>query len=258
MTRVVLSNPAPMPAPAQLDRLLHRFATPAGHLARRSFTLPDDPRSRLDTLLQEIDEIMLPRRIELRINGRPLARLSVYSRRVAGVELPGRPTSRPGSGSVAAEFAQRLSEITATPGTLTCKSERHQTGQRAEDSTCSVGALKTALGLDVQGCELTRLTEIMAPIAIARMSWTGDPGQGQFSGDGTWRQVLEQHALKFLALPGRQTLNRQAGARRAEGIAVPLSAEKIIVLVRMSDRGLAAVLPFEAGLKAIAFWQAAG
>lgn len=258
MTRVALSNPAPTPAPAQLDRLLRRFATPAGHLARRSFTLPDDPRSRLDALLQEIDEIMLPRRIELRINGRTLARLSVYSRRVAGVEILGRPASRPGNGSVAAEFAERLSEIAATPGTLTCKSERHQTGPRAEDSTCSVGALKAALGFDVQGCELTRLTEIMAPIAIARMTWVGDPGQGQFSGDADWRQVLEQHALKFLALPGQKTFARQGGARRAEGIAVPLSPERIILLARSSERGLAAVLPHEAGLKAIAFWQAAG
>jgi hypothetical protein len=120
-----------------------------------------------------------------------------------------------------------------------------------------VAALKAALGFDVQGCELSRLTEIMEPIAIARMSWVGDPSQGQFSGDGAWRQVLEQHALKYLALPGRKTFNRHAGARRAEGIAIPLSAETVIVLARLSDRGLAVLLPCDAGLKAIAFWQAA-
>lgn len=258
MTRVALSNPIPTPGPAGLDSLLRRFATPAGRLARRSATLPDDPRSRLDALLQEIDEIMLPRRIELLINGKTLAHLSVYSRRVAGVEIVTRPGSKARTESAATEFADRLLEIAATPGTLTCKSARHQTGQRADDSTCSISALKAALGFDGQGCELTRLTEIMGPIAIAKMSWVGDPGQGQFSGDGTWRQVLEQHALKFLALPGRKTFNRQAGARRAEGIAIPLSAETVIVLARLSDRGLAVVLPFEAGLKAIAFWQAAG
>lgn len=258
MTRVALSNPIPMSGPEGLDILLRRFATPAGRLVRRSAPLPDDPRSRLDALLQEIDEIMLPRRIELRINGKPLARLSVYSRRVAGVEIVTRPASRPKTESVAAEFAERLLEIAATPGTLTCRSARLQTGQRAEDRTCSVGALKAALGFDGKGCELTRLTEIMEPIAIAKMSWVGDPGKGQFAGDAAWRQVLEQHALKFLALPGRKAFNRQAAAERAEGIAIPLSAEKVIVLARLSDRGLAALLPFEAGLKAIAFWQAAG
>ncbi|NCQ23298.1 MAG: hypothetical protein GW798_02515 [Roseovarius sp.] len=258
MTQVALSTPLSASGPARLDGLLRRFATPAGRLARRSATLPDDPRARLDALLQEIDEIMLPRRIELRIDGKTLAHLSAYSRRLASVEIVARPGSRPTGETIASDFADRLLEIAATPGTLTCRSARHQNRPRANDSTCSVGALKAALGFDVQRSEIVRLTEIMTPIAIAKLDWVGDPGQGQFSGEGAWRQMLEQHALIFLGRAGRKTFNRQAGAGRAEGIAIPLSAETIIVLARLSDRGLAAILPYEAGLKAIAFWQAAG
>lgn len=258
MTRVSLSSPMPAPGHVALDALLRRFATPAGRLARGSAVLPDDPRSRLDALLQEIDEIMLPRRIELHLNGKPLAHLTAFNRRLASVEIALRPLSRPRTEAVAAEFTDQLLEIAAMPGTLTCSFARLMAGPRAEENTCSVTALKAALGFDPRGCEMTRLTDIMEPIAMAKLSWVGDPGQGSFSGDATWRQALEQHALKFSALTGRKTFNRHNGAGRAEGLAIPLSAERLVVLARLSDRGFAAILPYEAGLKAIAAWQAAG
>lgn len=239
----------------RLNDVLHRFATPPDRLARKRGTLPDDPRSRLKALLREIDETMLPRRIELHVDGKRLAHLSVCNRRLASVETAAKPAQMPQGGSITSDFAERLVGIATTRGTLTCASARQPDQQQAAEFSCSVGRLRAILGLDEQLCEIGRLTEITRPIAIARMSWAGEPAQRDFSGDKTWRPLLKDHARRFRSHAGGRKFDRRPGAGQAEGIAIPLSAEHLLMVACLADRGIAAILPHATGLKAIISWQ---
>ena len=257
MTRTAPTNRPLVPDQARLGDVLRRFAMPPDRLVQRRGTLPDDPRSRLKALLREIDETVLPRRIELRVNGKRLAHLSVHSRRLAAVEIAARPGAAPQGGAIAADFAERLVEIAGTRGTLTCAATRQPDQLQPAEFTCSVGRLRAILGFDAQLCEIDRLTEITRPIAIARLSWAGEPAQRDFSGDETWRPLLEDHARRFHSHVGGRKFDRRPGAGQAEGIAIPLSPEQLLMVACLTDRGMAAILPHDAGLKAITFWQTA-
>ncbi|SEL90461.1 hypothetical protein SAMN05443999_109120 [Roseovarius azorensis] len=257
MTRTALTDRPFASGQTRLDDVLRRFATPADRLVRKRGTLPDDPRSRLKALLREIDETVLPRRIELHVNGKRLAHLSVFNRRLASVEIAARSAPVPQGGIIASDFAERLAEIAATRGTLTCVTARQPDQQQPAEFTCSVGRLRAMLGFDAQLCEIDRLTEIMRPIAIARLSWTGEPAQRDFSGDKIWRPLLEDHARRFHSQAGGRKLDRLPRAGQAEGIAIPLSSEQLLMVACLADRGMAAILPHDAGLKAIVFWQTA-
>ncbi len=257
MTRTALTNRPLVPGHARLDDVLRRFATTSDRLAENGGTLPDDPRLRLKTLLREIDETVLPRRIDVHANGKRLAHLSVYSRRLASVEIAAKSGSTPQGGNVASDFAEMLFEITGTRGTLTYVSKRQSERQQATEFTCSVATLRALLGSDDQICDIARLTEITGPIAIAQMSWAGESGQEAFSGDATWHKLLEDHARRFRSHARSKKFDRYSGAGQAEGMAIPVTAEQIILIACLTDRGIAAIVPFEAGLKAIALWQTA-
>lgn len=228
-----------LPAGGRADEVLALLAADdvaVGHM------LPPDPTARLARITREIDETVLPRVLLLRAGGVEIGRIAVARRRVGAVTLPGLQDEPPTARSLAA----RLAGIAAAPGDIALTVLRAPTGPGADGTGCPVADLRAALASTGAHCGLDRLKALLLARDAARLTWAeGDTG-AQFSGAAEW-----QPALTHLAAAFRSAVRRGPGA---EGMAIPLSGQQVVILARLDHQGLAAVLPLVLGLDALGAW----
>lgn len=219
---------------AEVLALLAVDEAPAGPL------LPQGAAARLARITREIDETVLPRVLLLRAGGQEIGRIAVARRRVVGLTLPGLPQEPPS----ARLLADRLARIAAQPGDLALTVLRGPADAGAAGAGCSVPDLRAALASSVTHSGFDRLSARLLSRDAARLTWAEGDGEAQFSGAGEWQPALRHLAAAF----------RTAAGAEAEGLAIPLSGQQVVILARLDRQGLAAVLPLAFGLDAIGDW----
>ena len=242
---------------SRLDRLLRRFSTSAKDLASERGTLPDSPDARLQALLSEIDETVLPRRVNLRAGEQSVARLTISNRRLVAVDLSGSSPQQAQLQSTADQFAEGLLGIAGTEGPLSVTVDHRPAQSDSLEATCSVSALEAVLGLDTSQSTFERFAQVITPLAIAQSSWPPGPACPGFSGASDWRDLLETYAQEFRNRGKGGRSNAHFEPDETEGVVIPLTDDRILVIAGVAEAGLAAVLPRTTGLEAIAVWQIA-
>ncbi|MGQ0611125.1 MAG: hypothetical protein ACT4N9_08485 [Paracoccaceae bacterium] len=228
-----------LPAGGRADALL---ALLAGEGAAEGHLLPPDPTARLARITREIDETALPRALLLRTGAVEIGRIAVARRRVGAVTLPGLPDEPPTARSLAA----RLARIAAEPGAIALTVLRAAADPLATGTGCPVADLRAALASTASHGSLERLTARLLSRDAARLTWAGQDVAAQFSGAAEWRPALMHLSAAFRTAPWR--------GPGAEGMAIPLSGQQVVILARQDRQGLAAVLPLVFGLDAIGAW----
>ena len=257
MMAAAQSTQVKTPDTSTLDRLLCRFSTSAQQLAAEYEKLPDSPDSRLRNLLAEIDETVLSRCVTLRAADKTVARLTISNRRLVAIDMSDKATPQAQSQSIADHFAECLVAIAMISAPLSVTADRRPAQSDSLESTCSVSALKSALGQDAGQSAFEQFAQVIAPQAIARVSWSASAAHPDFSGKPDWQDLLEAYAREFR--------NRGKGGRsgthfepdETEGVVIPLSPDLALVIAGVADQGIAAVLSQTAGFEAIAAWQIA-
>lgn len=212
----------------------------AGDVAPAGQVLPQGAATRLDRITREIDETVLPRVLLLRAGGQEIGSIAVSRRRVVGVTLPGL-TQEPPSGRLVAE---RLARIVAHPGDLALTILRGAADPGAAGAGCSVPDLRAALANAVSHGGFDRLSARLLSRDAARLTWDEGNAAAPFSGAAEWQPALRHLAAAF----------RTSAGAGAEGLAIPLSGQQVVILARLDRQGLAAVLPLAFGLDAIGAW----
>ncbi len=218
-------------------------------------SLPKGAAARLSVLANEIDETVLPRVLYLHAGPQEVGRITVSHRHVIGVDQPGRPMTPPDPEGLAQRFAARLGEIAATRGDLALTVGRRAAAPNHAEPSCSLAALQTALAATTIQTGFDRLQDLVTAQAAAHLVWSEASPQPQFSGAPDWTRTLHTLAEAYLSQGCRQSADARVGPLRTEGLAIPVSAQQILVMARLERSGVIAVLPFAAGLEAIAVWQ---
>lgn len=235
--------------------LLLRLASEPRHLVAERSALPDTVPARLAVLLDEIDGIVLPRRLHVRSGPRDLARLIVSHRRLVSLEMPGRATPTAETPDLAGAFAARLVEITEWRGDLSLAVTRRPAAPGRAEVACSVEALRQVLDVAMTESAFDRLLRLVDGQALARLRWTAKGAQVQFSGTPALRTTLHAIASNCMKMWAQSRADARTGPVRTEGLFLPLSDDLGIVVASLQKQGFAAILPRQAGLDLIAAWQ---
>lgn len=239
-----------------LGDVLRRLSTNPKLLSQERKSMPADARERLEILLREIDEIVLPRTLWIQANGTDVAALTVANRRLSALtRVDGNSKQIAGESSDANELAMQLLEISKSVTSIRVTPLQSDQPRDEEGSSVSVAALRVALGLDQQVCEIDQLTELLETDAEARLVWTRDYSSPSFTGADTWHasmEVLAKRAMETFNEPdGRSDLKQTS----AIGFAMSVSENQILVLACNSNKGLCCIVPKSAGLTAVSNWQ---
>jgi len=237
-----------------LKEVLHRFSTKPSWLAAERQTLPEAPRAQLEVLLREIGETVLPRCIELKAHGTPIASLTVSNRRLYAIKALQQNKATDADADAKALAAQLL-DLSKRATALTSRAIAGPSQIADTGNSCSVAALRSALVIDDRLCDISHLADLLEPTALAHMTWSGASEKHVFVGDEAFREFLQSHAERLTAqLSASQNATFNASSD-ATGVAIPLSEDKVLILAVKDRLGLASVAPFEVGLKAISAWQ---
>jgi hypothetical protein len=241
-------------AAARRRALMQRLAAPGRHTPG-PVPLPAAPAARLEALLTEIDETVLPRVLVVEAGGRDLARLIVSHRRLISIDLPGRPAPACDADSLAGILAARLVEVAGAAGLLALSIARRSATPGHAEIACSPAALRAALHQRLRESPLDRLIRLAGSHVLASLTWSEASGPGQFVGPPAWDQRLLQMAAPFRQR--RAALRREAriGRAAAEGLLLPLGADLVLLFADLDGQGVAAVLPRPVGLALVAAWQ---
>jgi hypothetical protein len=235
--------------------LLARLAAEPVARPSAGVVLPQGSAARLAAIVAEIDETVLPRVLLLHVGRQEVGRITVSHRHVIAVDLPGRPRPASDPDRFALLLAARFAEIAATPGELVLAIARRTGTPQGAEPSCSLAALRAALSAATTRTAFDRLRDLVSARAQAQLVWTDPGAPSQFSGLQDWAPTLQAMARAFEARAGLTTADALIGPQNAEGLAFPISGQQILILARLDRQGLAAVMPFAAGLAAIAAWQ---
>lgn len=245
-------------AASRKSALLARLAASPHQLAAARAALPGTPEARLEALLDEIDETVLPRVLHVTSGSRETARLIVSHRRLIGIETQDRPKPKADPDALAQVFAAGLAQIALWRGALSLSvSPRTAPPGRAERA-CSVAAIRQALALPPPENACDRLQRLVEAEAVARLHWSGNSPQARFSGTQAWRATLQMIAANYLKMQSQTRANVRTGPLRTEGLLIPVGTDLGIVVASFDRQGFAAVLSRQTGLDLIAAWQSRG
>jgi hypothetical protein len=238
-----------------MKALLRRFAAGPTQLVQDRLEMPTAPDARLHSLLREIDETVMPRRLTVLHDKKPLAELVIANRRLVSAQLIASAQSRGAGQSGLEDVRSCLMAISKSVGSLSMATELHTARIPSTDTTWSLAALKAAFNLeDAQAC-VTRLVRMIEPVAHACVPWSRSSTPQGGHGSENMRAFLQAHALRFCT----RTKNRAKGARfsadKVEGVIVPLSATTVLVLAGVTDCGIAAIVPASEGFTIVSNWQ---
>ena len=238
----------------RLEARLDRLATDPKRLVAERRELPAKAPERLRALIAEIDETVLPRLLILNSDKGEAGRLIVSHRRLIDVILPDAEPASAEPQHLVRRAAHDIAALSELPGTLSLTVARRDSAPARPEPDCSVHALERALGLSSPGAAFGRLVQRLEPLSLARMNWKDDPAAASFSGKQVWRAALQTYvAAQAKAAHARKS---RIGPTRTEGLVLPISKDHVMLLARLDKQGFAAILPREAGLDALAAWQA--
>jgi hypothetical protein len=237
------------------SEILARLGTDPRQLGveRRSF--PQGVAARLAAMLKEIDETVLPRVLCLTSNRGEVARLTVSHRRLIAVDLPGRPFAPRDTDTLPDLMAARLVEIAETRTDLVLTIARRASVPDHAETACSVLALTKSLETATPQNAFDRLLDQASARCQARLLWSATNAQMHFSGAEDWKVPLQTLVANFRAMGRDRQVDARVGPLRTEGVAIPVDADRVVVIAVHDKKGFAVVLPREAGLAMIAAWQ---
>lgn len=237
----------------EIAHALERLGVSATNLATERSCFPGNVRGRVDCLLREIEETVIPRRIQIWRHDMVLAELDVSRRRCVAVGVI-HPVSRRQSVDVSdpdalaqilVHLAQRVTRI---------KTVRLQSVVDAsEHAGCSAADLKRMFHCERPACELTALLNLLGQDALAKLSWLEQPKTLDFSGEKNWRKFLLANAKKLRDQDRHE--RDDDGIGDVNGLAIPLTHDNMMVIGLSTAGGVAAILPRKSGMRAIAMWQ---
>lgn len=239
-----------------LGDVLRRLSTQPQVLSQERQSIPVVPRERLEVLLREIDEIVLPRMLWIQANGTEVAALTIANRRLSALtRMNGSSKQTAGQYSDANELAMQLLEISKFVTSIRVTPLQSDQQRAEEGSSVSVAALRVALGLDQQACEIDQFSELLEADAEAKLIWTGVYSSPSFSGADTWHSSMEACAKRAMKIINVSDGGSDLEQTDAKGFAMPVSENKILVLACNSNKGLCYIVPKSEGLKAVSNWQ---
>ena len=237
------------------DQLLARLAADPRQLGVERRSLPQGVAPRLAAMLKEIDETVLPRVLCLASNRGEVARLIVSHRRLISVDLPGRPFSPREDDCLPDLMAARLVEIAETRADLVLTIARRETVPDHAETACSLLALTKALETATPQNAFDRLLDQVSAKCQARLLWSATNTQMHFSGAEAWEVPLQTLVANYRAMGRDHQADARVGPLRTEGVAIPVDADRVVVIAVHDKKGFAVVLPRQEGLAMIAAWQ---
>lgn len=254
MIQAATSSAPALDTSAKLNATIQRFAAPHDMLASERRILPETPRARLTALLREIEETVMPRRIALCKDGRAIAHMTVSNRRLFKI-TPNDETAGTANTQDVTTLATDLLELSKGVECLAIEAHREEAPNLDGGSGFGADKIEQALGLGADDSDILILTDLLAPIALAQITWTDTPAQHHLSGAETWRSLLKTHAERVTSEIASRNAHKLPSDPGATGMALPLSDETLLVIAWKDTSGVASVAPRDAGLKAISTWQ---
>ncbi|MCG7627915.1 hypothetical protein MHM88_08875 [Epibacterium sp. MM17-32] len=246
--------------------------SPDTPLARRlrllaTAPLPAAPTDLMERLLQEIDEIVLPRVLSLRITDGQVAEFHVAQRALMrlcwqGCTLP-RPDAPDGAGSggdcpetAATDFARTLWEISARlPANARVELTRRAAAVRPHAAACKAPMLRAAIAACAPASVQDVLTAARTQALAACAYHTDTRGVERSPPDSAFAPMLD---AALAQLRQDQPLNAPGPAlcRRTPRLhLLPLSPDLQLALARIEGLDLALVLPAEQARALAQAWQ---
>ncbi|MDW4497153.1 hypothetical protein R5H30_04100 [Sulfitobacter sp. D35] len=241
---------------SNLADVVRRLGSPPQHLADERGSLPASSRAKIDCLLREIDETILPRRITLTSGAKVVATLFAGNRRLYQLrpeDDPSRAISRENSdiASLAAAFSQAVGQATSV--SVEALGENGPECQSVD--SCSVSSLRAELETGEEICAFEALVLALDPLTLAKVDWHRGGDAQAFRGADTWRHILE-YCARNLHEGGKPVgSGRGTFDREVKGIAVPIDEAHAIVAGTSEGQGFVCVVPRSEGLRAISTWQ---
>lgn len=235
--------------------ILMRLAADARALAAERRLLPRGVEARLAFLLREIDETVLPRLMRLFCAGREVARLTVSQRSLIALDMPGRPSMPEDAADLVDICAPRLIELANLRSDLSLKVERRPAQPSRALAACSVPALTLAVALTSSQSAYDRLLRQAEARSFARLMWSEANPAAQFAGAPEWKALLATVADSYRGLRQAQGSGARFAPSQLDGLAVPVSEDKLLVMASVQGKGFAVILPSQSGLDMIAAWQ---
>lgn len=241
---------------ASLSKVVNRFATPSKELAAERSTLPRSARARLDRLLQEIDETILPRRLRVSCENAPYVELTVSNRRLVVVRKNGSAgASLKSSRSLSAEFAAQLLDLSKQAKTVSRAPEPQPLRAKQMEQSCTVETLRRTLGLDAAKESIDDLKERLDRFADARLWWDMNKKKIQFKGDEDWKAFLRRFAADIRQTDCLPANSLAHASRQVSGLAVPLNDKDLLISAFDGHKGYVCIAPRTAAFEALSAWQ---
>lgn len=236
--------------------MMDRFATRPDVLASERRMLPKTARARLDRLLQEIDETVLPRRFRVQCKNTPDVELVVANRRLVAITARAsrQATAHPLKPSAEA-FGEALLDLAKRARALTKAPHRQGTREVGTENSFTAAALRQTLGLDVWCGGTEALAGRLNVHAKAQLTWDAGSKKLQFKGDTVWKPCLRHHAALLTQQMNMSRPSSFATPRDVVGLAAPISHSEILISAYDGSKGVAVISPRDAGLAAISEWQ---
>ena len=189
----------PEMAEAHEDRLKSQLvrlgaSIPRANSGLRRLSAPD-ARGLLANLLREVDETILPRRMDVETGGQVVAHLHVAARRLVHLTLPGPQISGVGGlkapDQIAMMFANQLLTVLTGATELTLRLSRLAPDPNAANTGCSARRLAGAASLEIGPTNhQDAARDFFAALGRYSIAWlTLDPDGVPIAGDGSEIQI---------------------------------------------------------------------
>lgn len=239
-------------ARSQMHAMIKRFSVSAEELCRERTDNTQSPPLRLRRMLNEIDETVLPRAIEIIVSGDVVASLSVDERRLRGVSAArcGGSNEQPSL----KEAAQILTELSQLPGQFELNATRRSLHEKSQGLNYSALSLMSVLGLNDTPDPLANLQELASKSAHAIFTWRAALEDVQFSGDAAHKELLSVCASSVIAERSRVP-NAVFASNEMSGYALGFGQNEIVLIAANGLGGFAAILSRDTGLQAVETMQ---
>lgn len=236
----------------ELENALRRLSTQPRILARERRDLSTHPRQRLERLLNEIEEIVLPRSLHIQGSGEDIAVLHVANRRLHSMSLIDEPQEyRSLSNTSLNDIAMRVLAISKEMTEMRVKTLSSEVVTSEAATTISVSSLREALEIGHHHCNVDHLSRLLAPHAIASLNWVQDASHPEFQGDAKWEAVMTDCSQRIQS-DYSDPVTAPSGTT---GFATLLTQTEVIIVACDADKGICRIVPMAEGLRAISNWQ---